>query len=145
MNDCPGTDALTTIASALEWDVEDGLRHLSSCADCAQQLRIVQTTHAAYEEHEVVPDSMVALITKQLAEQAAHETVRGRRAQSLANVVEALLAGGTAVTVLNTGGLSTPIDLSATVFAMVATSLFSYRVWRSNQATASASSAPSIQ
>ena len=145
MSNCPGTDALTTIAGALEWNVEDGLRHLSTCPDCVQQLRTVQSAHAAYEERAEVPERVVAMINHTLTQAAAQETARGRRAQSIGNLVEAMLAGGTAVAVLNAGGLSASLDVSATIFAMVATSLFGYRVWRSSQATASTSSSPSIQ
>jgi hypothetical protein len=145
MKDCPGSDALTTIASALDWDVDSGLRHLSTCTDCAQQLRSVESTHAAYDERVAVPERVVSAITNRLSQEAALESARGQKTQSIGNVIEALLAGGTAVTVLNTGGLSTPPTLTVTVFAIVATSLFSYRVFRSSHASTSANSSSAIQ
>ena len=145
MNHCPGTDALTTIAGALEWDVEQGIAHLGSCASCGGQLRALRDVRTAYAAEERLPDVVTQKITAALAEAAALERTRRKRSQNLGDVVEALLAGGTALAILNTGGMDVPAVLSAAVFAVVATSLFSYRVIRSSHSTAVRSSSPSIQ
>jgi hypothetical protein len=145
MTRCPGTDALTTIASALEWDVEDGMRHLSSCAACAAQLHALQATHEAFEETSEVAGADVDRIMSAIAQQAEQEHTRGRRAQTLGDVIEALLAGATAVTVVSASGAPAPQAINALTFVIVASALFAYRVFFSSQSSASRSSSPSIQ
>jgi lysozyme family protein len=145
MSECPGTDALTTIASALDWDVENGVRHLSSCPNCAQQLHALQVTYEVYDESENFAAKDVDRIMHKIAGEAEREHVRDRKKQTVANVIEALLAGGTAVTVLNASGSGAAPAASALTFAIVATALFAYRVFASSHAIASRSSSPSIQ
>lgn len=147
MNECPGTDALTTIASALEWDVDNGVRHLNSCATCAEQLRALQVTRESYDESIEVSRQDVDGILRKISVAADQERTRDRRKHTVGNFVEAMLAGGTAVTVLSASGsgVSAAALPGALTFAVVAAAVFSYRVFASSQATASASSSPSIQ
>jgi hypothetical protein len=145
MSQCPGTDALVTIAGALEWDVEAGLKHLTTCESCSEELRALHDVHAAYEAEEPVPDRVLARIDRLVADAAVRERAWGRRAQNLGDIVEALLAGATALAVLAAGGLQMPATLSVTVFAITATSLFGYRVFASSHSTAARNSSPSIQ
>ena len=145
MNSCPGTDALATIAGALEWDVETGIRHLSSCESCAHQLGVLRDVRLAYEIDAPLPAGMERRITSALHEAAFREEKRTRRAQGIGDLIEAILAGATALAVVNTGGVDVSAAVSAGVFAVVATSLFAYRVIRSTHATAVRSSSPSIQ
>jgi glycerol dehydrogenase-like iron-containing ADH family enzyme len=130
MSKCPGTDALTTIASALEWDVEQGLRHVNTCPECAEQLRALQLTHQAYEEGEEVSPVEVNSIVAALADARAAEHVRNRRTSRIGDVVEALLAGGTAVTVLNATGTAAPTSVAVATFGVVAMGLLGYRVMK---------------
>lgn len=147
MSECPGTDALTTIASALDWDVENGMRHLNSCAACAEQLRALQITRESYEESAEIGRQDVDRILRTVSAAADRERMRNRRKHAVGNVIEAMLAGGTAVTVLNASGAGAGADaLPATLtFVVVALALLSYRVFASSHATASANSSPSIQ
>jgi hypothetical protein len=145
MTSCPGTDALATIAGALEWDVEQGIKHLSRCETCASNLHALRSVHEAFDVREEVPESVVASIAGAITQSARRERARGKRVQSLGDVIEATLAGFTALAVVNTGGLEVGAAVNASVFAVVATSLFAYRVLRSSHSTAVRSSSPSIQ
>ncbi|HEY0305854.1 MAG TPA: hypothetical protein VGC44_12860 [Longimicrobiales bacterium] len=145
MTNCPGADALATIAGALEWDVEQGIKHLSSCEVCGEQLRALRAVRVAYDVREDVPASVVARIGDAIGAAAARERTRGKRTQSLGDIIEAVLAGLTALTLLSTGGMDVPVAVGAGVFGLVATSLFAYRVTRSSHATAVRSSSGSIQ
>ena len=145
MTSCPGTDALATIAGALDWDVEQGIKHLSNCESCASNLDALRSVHAGFDVREEVPENVVANIAAAITESARQERARGKRVQSLGDVIEAALAGFTALAVVNTGGLEVGAAVNASVFAVVATSLFAYRVLRSNHSTAARSSSPSIQ
>jgi hypothetical protein len=136
MTNCPGTDALATIAGALEWDVEQGLKHLSSCEACSEELRALRDVRVAYDEREAVPESVVSRIGSAIDAVAARERARGQRVHNLGDLVEAALAGLTAVTLLSTGGVDVPLLMRAGVFALVATSLFAYRTIRSSHSTA---------
>ena len=136
MSNCPGTDALATIAGALEWEVDEGLKHLTSCTACGEQLRALRDVHSAYEAHEPVPESVLARVNAVIADEAAGERAKHRKVQNLGDLVEAILAGVTALAVVNTGGINVPAALSAAVFAVVATSLFAYRTIRSSHSTA---------
>jgi hypothetical protein len=133
MKDCPSTDALATIAGALEWDVEAGMRHLNSCALCAEQLQMLQITHDAYEERAEISPSDVNSIMQAIAQESARERVRGRRTRTLGDIVEALLAGGTAVTVISASAGAAPTNVMVLTFAIVATALFGYRKFNAHE------------
>lgn len=133
MKRCPGTDALTTIASALEWDVEDGVRHLNTCPECAQQLRALQLTYLSYEESAEVSPAETNSIMHAIAEAGKRERAVTRRKGAIGDFVEALLAGGTAVTVLNGFGGGVPSNALVLTFAIVATALFGYRKLDTNE------------
>jgi hypothetical protein len=136
MKNCPGTDALTTVASALEWDVEGGVRHLSSCSECAQRLHALQLTHEVYDESEELVARDVDSIMNMLAGAADRERARGQRTQVFGNVIEALLAGASAVAVVSASDLPAPTTVTALTFAVVATALFAYRVFTSRRVAA---------
>lgn len=142
---CPGADALATIAAALDWNVEHGLRHLDTCAVCAEQLHALQLTHDAFEERVAVSDDVVARISHLIAAEAQQETRRERQRNKLGNVIEAILAGLTGVVVASSGGVGVARAATVLIFGAVAMSVFAYRVFASSQATASRSSSPSIQ
>ena len=145
MKECPTADALTSIGAALDWDVDAGLRHVINCDDCGQQLRVLQLTHESMTKSEEVGADVVAKISHLITAEAAHERARDARKQNLGKAIEALLAGITAVAIGNGGGGGLSSGVSVAVFAMAATAVLAYRVLFSSQATASRSSAPSIQ
>jgi hypothetical protein len=142
---CPSADALTTIAGALDWEVERGLHHLNTCSACAEQLRALQFTHDAFGESVAVGDDVVARITHLISAEARHEAAREHRRHTLGNVIEAVLAGATGVVVASGGGVGLSGGATALVFAAVATAVFGYRVFASSQADASRNSPASIQ
>lgn len=142
---CPSADALTTIAGALDWDVEHGLQHLNRCSACAEQLRALQFTHDAFNERVAVGDDVVTRITHLISAEARHEKTREQRRHKLGNVIEAGLAGLTGVVAASGGGVGLSGGATAVVFAAVATAVFGYRVFASSQATASRNSPASIQ
>ena len=145
MSECPSADALTTIADALDWDVEHGLRHLNTCGACAEQLQALQHTHDAFEETVAVSDDVVAKITHLIAAERVHESSHEQRRNKLGNVIEALLAGLTGVVVVSGGGIGGSGAAVALVFGAVATTVFAYRVFASSHVKASRNSSASIQ
>ncbi|HET9439840.1 MAG TPA: hypothetical protein VFO52_06700 [Longimicrobiales bacterium] len=145
MSNCPGADALVTIAGALAWDVDEGIRHLTSCVQCRNQLQLLASVHGTYDGYDDLSEQALAQITLTLSAEAEREAHRGRRARAVGDVAEALLAGGTAVAVVSASGLAVSGTLGAGLFVVVATSLFGYRVMRSSHATAAPNSSPSIQ
>ena len=142
---CPSADALTTIAGALDWDVEHGLQHLNTCRACVEQLRTLQVTHQVFEESVAVSDDVVAKITHLISAEAQHEAAREQRRHTFGNVIEAVLAGVTGVVVASGGGVGLSGSVTALVFTAVATAVFAYRVFASSQAVASRNSPASIQ
>ena len=145
MTECPSTDALTTIADALAWDVDAGLRHLASCSKCAVELDALQTTHVAYEEQQVVAGDVVADITTALSNAARVERARQQQKQSIGNIIEAILAGATALAVASGGGMAITNPGAVAIFAVVASGLFGYRVLTSSHSMDVRNSSPSIQ
>ena len=127
MNECPSADALTTIASALEWNTERGLHHLAACANCQSRLAVLQLAHAAYLTAEQVPDATIARISDALSSEAEHARSRNTRGQQLGHLIEALIAGATAVAVVAAGGLPVSSDLRVMAFVVVASGMLVYR------------------
>ena len=145
MNQCPNIDSLATLCAALDWNADNQLRHLVSCEHCLEQLRLLEATHRSFAISEEVGDDVVAKITHLISAEAAHEKARSQRAQKLGFGIEALLAGLTAVTIANGGGVGLSESVSATIFALAGSSVLAYRVFASSQSSASRSSGPSIQ
>jgi transcriptional regulator NrdR family protein len=127
MSKCPDTDALTSVASALDWDSENGIRHLSSCADCQQQLRTLEQTHVAYAETGSVAATDIERILQKLSTAREEEEVRQRGGRTLTNLVEAALAGATALTIVQASGATAPATLTAIIFALTAGAVLGYR------------------
>ena len=145
MKECPNIDSLTTIGAALDWDVDNHLRHLISCQHCAEQLRLLQSTHHSFAIEETVSDDVVAKIAHLMSAEAAHEKARSQRVQKLGFGIEALLAGFTAVAIANGGGVGLSESVSLMIFALAGSAVLAYRVFASSQSSASRSSGPSIQ
>lgn len=116
MMECPGSDALATIAAALDWNVEEALEHVRTCADCRGRLATLTATHAAFQADEMVPEYVVARITGAIAGEARGNAERARAGERTARAIEAVLAGATALVIVLAAG--TP---SANVAALAAT------------------------
>jgi hypothetical protein len=133
MSECPSVDALTTIAGALEWNTDAGLRHLATCPNCIEQMRLLQVTHEAFEFREDVGDDVVAKITHLMSTEAAQEGVREQRRNRIGNLIEALLAGLTGVAVVGGGGVNMPGAATVGVFGTVAVIVLAYRAFASSE------------
>lgn len=106
MSECPDTDAITTIGSALNWNVQEELRHLQTCDDCRDRIDVLQATHAAFSAVEAIGDAVLARIPAALGAEARSERTRIRTTRRRAAVVEALLAGAAAPIALITSGVT---------------------------------------
>ena len=45
MNRCLDGDTLVSLGAALDWDIDEGLRHAVDCQSCQQQLRQLSELH----------------------------------------------------------------------------------------------------
>jgi predicted anti-sigma-YlaC factor YlaD len=104
MKECPDTDAIVTIADALEWDVVEGLRHLQTCDDCRARLDTLQVARAALSETQPVDAALLARVAHAVSVEAQDERERTRRTERRASALEALLAGVAAPVVLISSG-----------------------------------------
>lgn len=134
MSQCPSADTLATIAAALDWNTDNGLRHLTTCANCIEQMRLVQSAHAAFDQELPVGDDVVAKISHLISAEAAHERGREQRKAQIGNGIEALLAGLTGVAVVSGGGINMPGGAMAAVFGTVAMVVLGYRAFASSRA-----------
>ena len=116
MKECLDTDAIVTVAAALDWDVAEGLRHLTTCDDCRARIDTLRVTHAAMSEISAVPDDALARVTDAVRAEAREERGRTRRADRWASALEAALAGVGAPLVLASSG----IEIGSTAVGLVA-------------------------
>jgi hypothetical protein len=104
MKACPYTDQLVTVLQALEWQGEDGLRHLLSCGHCRERMALVRDTHAALAQTEPLEETAVAGVLAALrAEQSRQQQLRAMPAR-WGVLAEAMLAALTIPAVLLTSG-----------------------------------------
>lgn len=119
MKECLDTDAIVTVAAALDWDVAEGLRHLNTCDDCRARIDTLRFTHAAMTEVDAVPDAALARVADALRAEARVERARARRMDRWANGLEAALAGVGAPLVLVSSG----IEIGSIAVGLVAAAL----------------------
>ena len=119
MKECLDTDAIVTVAAALDWDVAEGLRHLNTCDDCRARIDTLRVTLAAMSEVNAVPDASLARVADALRAEAREERARARRADRWASALEAALAAVGAPLVLASGG----IEIGSTAVGLVAAAL----------------------
>jgi predicted anti-sigma-YlaC factor YlaD len=105
MRACPETDAIVTIARALDWDVAEGLRHLQACGECRATIDALQLTRSALAETEAIDDATLARISALVRAEARRERPRGLHVARWASIVEAVLAGVAAPIVLVSSGI----------------------------------------
>lgn len=119
MKECLDTDAIVTVAAALDWDVAESLRHLNTCDDCRARIDTLRVTHAAMSEVSPVPDDALARVGDALRAEAREERAHGRRADRWASALEAAFACVGAPLVLASSGIeigSTAVGLVAAAF-----------------------------
>ena len=119
MKECLDTDAIVTVAAALDWDVAEGLRHLNTCDDCHARIDTLRVTHAVLSEVNAVPDAALARVADALRAEAREERGRARRADRWAGALEAALAAVGAPLVLASSG----IEIGSTAVGLVAAAL----------------------
>jgi hypothetical protein len=119
MKECPGTDALVTVAEALDWEVTSALEHLRTCDDCRARLAVLTAAHLSYAETAPISENVVARITGALAEAARQEQTVARSAERAAQIVESLLVGATAAAVIVSAGVGLGEDPAALAMAFI--------------------------
>ena len=111
MIECPGSDALITVADALDWNPQDVITHMHDCADCRARLATITQTHRAFIP-EAVPDHVLARIDESIAKAARGEAAVAVRKSNAARGVEMVLAGATGAMIALTAGTA-PVDSAA--------------------------------
>jgi hypothetical protein len=119
MKECLDTDAIVTVAAALDWDVAEGFRHLTTCDDCRARIDTLRFTHAAMSEVSAVPDAALARVADALRAEAREERGRTRRTVRWASALEVALAGVGAPLVLASSG----IEIGSVAVALVTAAL----------------------
>ena len=122
---CPDTDAIVTIATALDWEIEAGLEHLQRCAECNTRIGVLQATRVALAQAESVDPALEARIGQALRARAKLESAetpqstgtgrRSARAARVISVAEAVLAGAVAPALL----ILSDIPLASPTVALV--------------------------
>ena len=107
MTECPGTDALTTATEALGWDFARAARHIDECPQCRGRLALIEQTHEAFDAVDAIEPAVLAAIGTALR-------VESRAASKRASLLEAALAGCTAIVVVaSAGGLRNAVAAAA--------------------------------
>ena len=114
MNDCMGTDALASIAAALEWKLDAGLEHLRTCAECRTRLAVMVSIHQAVALEIDVPEKTLTSIGQAIKRESDLERGRSRNIEVFVKGAEALLAGVTAVVAV----ISARVDLGGSVLPL---------------------------
>jgi anti-sigma factor RsiW len=126
MRECPDTDAIITVAAALDWDVAEGLRHLKTCDDCRARLGALRVTRAAISEAEPVPEAALARVAEALRAEASEERGRSVRGDRWVSALEAALAAVGAPLVLATSGIEIGSIAAGLVAGAVGAGLLMY-------------------
>jgi hypothetical protein len=111
-SECLDADAILALGHALDWKVEEGLRHLRSCGDCHAQLQILQRTREELLASTPVDLKTLQRISAALQEASRVESDHARGRARLQLAAEACAAGIVALLVLVSNGV--PIEGPAT-------------------------------
>lgn len=121
MSECPETDVIVTIGDALNWRVEEGLRHLRVCEECNARIELLPLTRAALTSIEPVVDAVLDNVCDALRAAARAERNRERRAGRWTAAVETALSGTTAVIIVISSGIEIGnVAAGVSVFAFAA-------------------------
>jgi hypothetical protein len=111
-SECLDADAILALGHALDWKVEEGLRHLRTCGDCRAQLETLQRTHEELTASTPVDPKTLQRISAALQEASRVESDRAPGRARLQLAAEACVAGIAALLVLVSNGV--PIEGPAT-------------------------------
>ena len=108
MSECLDTDAILEIGHALEWNIEEGLSHLQTCAECRRQLEILQRTREGLLGSTPVGAETLQRVSEALLDARRAELRQEQRWTPLRQAADACAAGVVALLILLSNGV--PVD-----------------------------------
>ena len=99
MSSCLDTDTLATIGQALDWNLDESLRHLLECEPCRESVAALASVQRTLAHEEPAAPVLVERIMSLMAEPVATSTERPR-----SNAIWLLNGGMAALTVLAVAG-----------------------------------------
>ena len=103
MSSCLDSDTLASIGQALEWDIEEPLRHLLECDTCRESVAILAGAQRVLAQEAPADPALVDRIMNTMTEPVAAATGQPRAATA----VWLLNGGMAALTVLAVAGAAT--------------------------------------
>ncbi len=97
MTGCLDTDAKVAIGNALDWDVQEGLRHLEHCEDCQTELEVLRLARMGLLESAPVDAAVVRRVAGAVRGAAGAERQHALFRERWMRAGEAVVAGLTAV------------------------------------------------
>ena len=127
MNGCLDSDTLVALNEALDWKVEDALRHVMACGDCQEQLRRLATLHGVLNDQLAPPPGFAERVV--LGLQLSEQIIPSARRWPFIGLLNAVLAGVTTffAVALSAGGTS-PVTLGVPVI-LVSVAVATATVW----------------
>ncbi len=130
MNGCLDSDTLVALNEALDWKVEDALRHVMACGDCQEQLRRLAMLHGVLNEQLAPPPRFAERVV--LGLQLSEQILPSARRWPFIGLLNAVLAGVTtffavALSAGGTGGTS-PVTVGVPVI-LVSVAAATATVW----------------
>lgn len=113
MTTCPDSDRLTTLEQAADWDLSRLVQHLSSCGDCQDALRDLESLRSELTAEAAPRTGFAAGVMDSLAVTASDVPDRRIRRPSAADLVNIGLAGLTATVAIAIASAGSPADVSA--------------------------------
>ena len=110
MNGCLDSDTLVALNEALDWKVEDALRHVMACEDCQDQLRRLAMLHGVLNDQLEPPPGFTERVV--LGLQLSEQIIPSARRWPFVGLLNAVLASATTffAVALSAGGTS-PVTL----------------------------------
>ena len=110
MNGCLDSDTLVALNEALDWKVEDALRHVMACEDCQDQLRRLAMLHGVLNDQLEPPPGFTERVV--LGLQLSEQIIPSARRWPFIGLLNAVLASATTffAVALSAGGTS-PVTL----------------------------------
>ena len=110
MNGCLDSDTLVALNEALDWKVDDALRHVMACGDCQDQLRRLAMLHGVLNDQLEPPPRFAERVV--LGLQLSEQIIPSARRWPFIGLLNAVLASATTffAVALSAGGTS-PVTL----------------------------------